>query len=511
MASTAEASPARPGVTTAGFAVALGHLLLWAALDAMPFQDLPNHVARAVVIGDLVFDGGARFGQWFRFEWQAIPYVLGDALLVPLVRLLPADVAARVWTALAWVALPAALYVLLRTWRCPPFVIATSLVLALYLATDTFFVLGFANFRLAVALVLLGVAAWERLQAAPDRAGRWAAFLAAALAGYLMHLSALVFLIAAVGTLGALRLAGRRARLFPLLAAGVPLLLLFAWHVLVREPPDPALDVYPDAGRKLLRLASSLVRFRTPLEIAVFLGFSVALALPILLAARRIPARAVELLALAVAFFAVYLVLPEQKGAVWSVDNRSLALAWLWLAVAAATAADVGRFRGAFAAATVAVAAVNLAVLAVSLLPANAKMREFRALAREVPRGAVLLPVLTLPRHGGTNPFVHAACFATLEADAVNPYLFSGDENLPMRYFRFRHRPRAPWPFWYQYDLPPRSWHGIAEEYDYLFVSLPADWSRIPLRAEIVAENGTAALARLVDGRGQRTASHADR
>ena len=66
------------------------------SLAGLPFQDVPNHVARAVVIGDLLFDGGRRFGAHFTFDWQLVPYILGDLLLLPFARWLPPDVAGRV-------------------------------------------------------------------------------------------------------------------------------------------------------------------------------------------------------------------------------------------------------------------------------------------------------------------------------------------------------------------------------------------------------------------------------
>ena len=50
-------------------------------LTSLPLQDYPNHVARAVVLGDLIFHHGARFGQVFSFHIVAAPYLLTDLLL----------------------------------------------------------------------------------------------------------------------------------------------------------------------------------------------------------------------------------------------------------------------------------------------------------------------------------------------------------------------------------------------------------------------------------------------
>jgi hypothetical protein len=121
-------------------------------------------------------------------------------------------------------------------------------------------------------------------------------------------------------------------------------------------------------------------------------------------------------------------------------------------------------------------------------------MREYRALAAQVPRGAVVLPIVTQPKRGYTNPTAHAASFATVDRDAIVPYTFSGDVGMPMKYFRFRHRPDAPWQFWYQAGFPPEGGADVLARYAYLLVELPADWQRIPVTGRIVHRNEAAAL-----------------
>lgn len=474
----------------------LGYALLWCALDATPFQDVPNHVSRAVVIGDLLFDGGARFGDVFEFHWVAIPYLLGDLLLLPLVRAFPPDVAARAWVALEWASLPLAVAVLLRTWRCSGWAVAVGALLATYLATDTFFLMGFANFRLGVALVLLGLAAWERAQHAPLY---WLAYAAAVVAAWLMHLSALVFLAGTTALLAALRAAEGRLAWRRALAIALPALALLAWHLAFREPPNLAPSLQPSAAVKALRVASPLVRFSDPADYALCAGFVLLVFVPLLAGLRgRLSDLQVELCVLAVAFLGLYFVLPLQKGAIWAIDNRALALAWVYAALAALVTVDrlPGRLRAGWAAGACLLSAANLALLAAVLVPDNASMRDYRALAASVPRGATLLGVVTQPMQGATNPLAHAASYATILADAVVPYTFSGNEQMPMRYFRFRHRPDAPWQFWYQQSLRPAHLASTVARYDYLLVGLPVDWRRLPPGLEIVDANASAALVR---------------
>jgi hypothetical protein len=478
------------------FAIATAYLVLWAALAGLPFQDVPNHVARAVVIGDLLFDGGRRFGEHFTFEWQAVPYILGDLLMLPLARWLPADVAGRVLVVLEWVSLPAAVAFLLHAWRAPPATRLIGLALSLYLATDLFFVLGFAAFRFGIALVLAALAAWEL--AFRTGAVRWwlGYFLLAGLA-YLTHLSALAFLVAAVGMLSAVRLVERREPLLRLVLAGVPLLTLLAWHVLGREPLNAAPPLQPTAELKLFRLAAPLARFGQDAsgDVALLAAFA-TVAIGVALAAARRNAATVEreLAVLTAAFVGLYFVLPEEQGPIWAIDSRALALAWLWLGLLVAFAAPRLAWTRPIAAAALGLAAANVVVLAAHLRPEDRAMRTYRELAARVPAGAVVLPVVTRPRRGFTNPTAHAASFATLDRGAIVPYTFSGDVGMPMTYFRFRARPEAPPQFWYQAGSAPDAVRDAIAGYGYLLVELPADWSRIPVTGRVTDRNGAAAL-----------------
>jgi hypothetical protein len=475
-------------------ALAAGYLVLFAALSGLPYQDIPNHLARAIVIGDLVFDGGRRFGEQFVFTWAAVPYVLGDLLLLPLVRILPADVAGRAWVILEWLSLPLGVLALARAWRWPKSSTVLALAFSLYLATDVFFTMGFANFRMGLGLMLAALAGWEE-GLATGRARAWAAYAACAAGAYLMHLAALAFLVAAVGVVSALRLLERRERFVRLAAAGLPIVLLLAWHVLAREPADPSPALQPSAWGKLIRLGSSQMRWRDAPDTLLFLGFALPVAAAALLVARGPRSdRARELAALSGAFLGLYFVMPEAKGALWAIDNRALSLAWLFLALLAAEAAPRRGWTAPLAAGAFAIAGANLVLLAARLVPDDRYMRDYRALLVAVPRGAVVLPVLTQPKRGYTNTVAHASSFATIDRDAVVPYTFSGDVGMPMHYFRFRHRPPAPPQFWYQAGYAPPGGARALDRFPYLLVDLPADWTRIPVDGRVVARNRAVAL-----------------
>jgi hypothetical protein len=219
--------------------------------------------------------------------------------------------------------------------------------------------------------------------------------------------------------------------------------------------------------------------------------------------------RALEALALAVAFAAVYLVLPEIKGKVWGVDIR--ALPFLWLFTAFATVQRLGA-PGArrLALVVVALALVELVALGTTLAPDNATMRRYREVAEHVPPGSRVLAVITRPRRGVVSPTAHAGSFAMIYADAVVPYTFTGNLDAPMPYFNFRMRPPPfPWQWWYLNHEPAVPPTRLVTGYDYLLIQLPVDWSRLPVTMDVVRGNDAVVLARVRRGPPARTAAAA--
>jgi len=69
-----------PWLAIACGALALAHCALFLGLANLPILDLPNHSARARVMADLLFQGGARFGTLYTLQPGIVPY-LGAGLL----------------------------------------------------------------------------------------------------------------------------------------------------------------------------------------------------------------------------------------------------------------------------------------------------------------------------------------------------------------------------------------------------------------------------------------------
>src|SRR5262249_24875695 len=116
------------------------------------------------------------------------------------------------------------------------------LLLSLYLATDWFFLMGFLNFRAGVAMLIATLGLVEILR----REWSWLLFtlyVAAVVLDYLMHLSPVFFLVAALGVTALMRLKLRTTTLRAETLLFIPVLAVLMWHFTVgnlyREPGDP--------------------------------------------------------------------------------------------------------------------------------------------------------------------------------------------------------------------------------------------------------------------------------
>ena len=476
-------------------ALAVGYAVLLWSLAGLPFHDFPNHVARSVVMADLTFHGGERFGQVFSGEFRFIPYMLGDVMLTLLVEACGADAGARIWLILAVGSFPLAVGVYLRSTGSSQFSLLIGCLVSLYLATDWFFLMGFASFRVALSLVLLSLAAWQTFMRTGS-ASSYMLFLCLVVAGYLMHLSALVFAAVGIGAVSLAALVHKRVSLRRTIAGGLVIAALWGWYFF---------SAGAGHGGEVLERASivqKIIRMKLPffhLSTYVLLGLFLAGCAVMRTAWRQAwrHERFQNACVLVVAFFLVYAVLPIETTATWEIDSRALPLVWLFVLFATLAAAEsVGAEKTAVIAVSMLLAAANLSLLWAELEPPNAVILEYRKMAAQVPPGARVLPVRT-PAPFSVDPYGHAGAFVTIDAGGITPYLFSANRGFPMQYFRYRQEAYTPAAAWYIKDLPV-DWPKIQAEYDYMLLRLPYDEKRIGVPTQVVAHNRQAALLKIV-------------
>ena len=491
----------------AGLVLILAYCILFVLLSPLPVQDFPDHLARAVAMDDLLFHGGMRFGAIFHFHLEWIPYLLGDLILTGAVAVLGPTGGAALWILLVFISLPCAALFYLRVRGIDPTSRSLALLLSVYFATDWFFLMGFLSFRLAVAMLIATLALVELLRR------KWSYPLFALYAGavvldYLMHLSPIIFLFAALGVTGLLRLCLRTTRLRTEVALFVPVLAVLAWHFTIavhyREPTDPVAGSYlwGTLQSKLARLGSEFFHFSPSTDVLLVLLLAACLFIRTGVPRWRDLHRplVLEMLALAVLFVATYFALPIGYAEAYYVDTRPLPLASFFFMAACLAlprpdpVTHPRRERLAFLLAVL-LAVTNLAYLARHFVAESAWVAQYRSVVAAIPVHGRVLPVYTHGGEGSVVPYLHVSGFVSMDRAAVEPYVFAGDNGNPMKYFRYLHRPYDPEETWYgEIPRPPIDWHTVARDYDFVVITKPFNPAALALATRTVTENSSAAL-----------------
>src|ERR1700730_11451568 len=148
-----------------------------------PLLDYPDHLARPFVLAHLA-DPAFTFSRFYRADWGAYPYLGMDASLAVLGRLFPIETAGRIFLSLCVLALPAAAWFFLR--QVNPGEDAAALWMLL-IAGNVFFLEGFLNFDLSLAVGFLELGFWLSWLAKRGIA-RWVATLVMFTALFFTHL-----------------------------------------------------------------------------------------------------------------------------------------------------------------------------------------------------------------------------------------------------------------------------------------------------------------------------------
>ena len=485
-------------------------------LTSFPMQDYANHVARADVMADLLFHHGSRFGQVFQVHLTPLPYVLPDLILMSAVEIFGVAAGAAVFSALVILSLPCALLFYARSCNIPrrarPFVF----LLGLYLSIDWFFIAGFLAFQLSLALIVMSLALAEILRR------RWsapvfAAYLLVLVVGYLTHLTAPLFMAAALGVSGLVRLWYGTSTLRREICLLTPLAALLVAYFAVMAPSHVhTAAVMKDWGgpggkrpwvNKIRNLRYGFMGFDRQVTMSTLILFAACLLWPVYRARDRLTLRNaafVEQLALVATFLGVYGVLPFEDQVTQYVSIRALPMVTIALVFASLrlpTEESAGRIFGdprlVGLAALLAVA--NLVYAAVPLTSNNTWINHYRAIAASVPQGAYVLSVHT---ETSQQYIVHVASHVVTDRGAFTPYLFSANFGDAMAYFSYKNPRYTPDFHWYRAQLHGGKlaadnavdWDRVACDYDFLLVTMPYDPALIRLPTVKIASNDAATL-----------------
>jgi hypothetical protein len=454
----AEATPAH-SVLASTVVRLTGALILAAMLLAPiwiaafpPLLDYPNHLARAFVLAHLN-DSHFTFPQFYRSDWGAYPYLGMDASLAVLGRIFPIETAGRVFLSLCAVALPGAAWFFLR--QAQPEAEAASLW-SLLIAYNVFFLEGFLNFDLSIAMGFLALGLWLRWLR-KEGAGRWIAALAAFTALYFTHL--LGFGIAGLIIVGYLALSCRPLRDWLLSGALVLPGLAFYLHS-SRVGLSAGEIVFHGWEDKVDSLGMILHGYWPWLD---WISLA-ALAIWFLAAWWHNPEFRWEKkwIAIAAFLFALFWVIPWMWGEGSDLDIRVLP----FLFVAILAAARVGRRANILV-------AIPLLLFAARTWSVTQHFRDVQpvlaGLARSfdaVPRGALVLPIVEGDEDPIERPFTHFWAYGVIRRGWFSPYLMDAPGETPMRIIHESYTPDGFWNL--VYEEPP-DWQQVRNDYEYVW------------------------------------------
>jgi hypothetical protein len=383
-----------------------------------PLLDYPNHLARM----HLLMQGGDAF---YAVRWAVLPNLAEDLIVPPLARLIPLDIAAKLFLVMIFALLSGGAIWLNRvasgSWRLWP-------LLAFLLLYNRTFLWGFLNYLFGVGVALGGAALWLVLEGKRI----WLRILSSllvALACFFSHIAAFSFYALLILGIEAVPAAAELlARRWPALSRRVvlagaqfaaPLVLLFdGW----RQPAGGTISSTA-VWRKADLLFSVFDNYDRAFDIAcfaLFLGLIGALAW-----ARRLGIER-RLGCAAGIVFLTYLLLPSQILGGSGTDHRLPTALFLLL-----VAATAPRFPNRRIAAGVGVGAALLLIVRLGVIEhvwreADRVYSDDLVGIDELPRGARL--ALAHPPdlfHVSPVPEVHLAALAIPRRGAFVPSLFA--------------------------------------------------------------------------------------
>jgi hypothetical protein len=404
------------------FALVCAPLLL---TPVPPLVDYPNHLARMYLLAELGHTPALQ--PFYAVAWRPVPNLAMDALVPPLLRVLPLEWAGKLFLAATYFILaagPAALNrVLFGRWSAWP-------CLAFLLIYNRLLLSGFLNFLFGLGLALCCFAVWIALrQRGP--ALRLAIGGVMAIAVYFAHLMAFGVYGALIvgyeaGLLWRAR-AGVRDVLRALFMAGlpfVPALALFLGYLFAVMdfvmPGEPVL-YFSRPWRKFDLLFNVFDAYSRPIDVACFafavlgLGFAYW---------RRWLRLAPEIVAPFVFLGMIYLIMPSGLLSEYGADRRLPLVMALVLVGGSAWCLPAARTQRVFFGAAAALLLFRLAMVAISWQASGRIYAQILDGMDLLPRGARLAVAYPSTSFVAT-PVVQLPALAIARRDVFVPTLFA--------------------------------------------------------------------------------------
>src|SRR5262245_43783371 len=216
-----------------------------------PLLDYPNHLARSYILRQLQ-DESHGLHKYYRADWGPFPYLVEDLSLIALQGLFAVATAGKIFLSIVLLAIPFSAWFFLRQANPGNDALAAWASLSSY---NSFFLMGFINSTLAIAVCFLALGLGLRFLARPSPATWVVAFLTVSFL-YFTHLWG--FLVAGFVLIAYIMLQSvSRRTLMEMLACGLWFLpgALLYWYVRGGTRPP---TVFPGPVAKILGLAEPI-------------------------------------------------------------------------------------------------------------------------------------------------------------------------------------------------------------------------------------------------------------
>ncbi len=401
-----------------------------------PLLDYPNHLARMYLLANL--DHAPVLRQFYQLAWRPLPDLAMDALVPPLLHVMPLEWAGKLFLVATYALLTSGVAVLHRVlfgrwsaWPC----------LAFLLIYNRLLLWGFLNFLFGLGLALWAFAAWAAWR---ERGVAWrlGCGLVLALAVYFAHLMAF-------GVYGALVLSYeaamlRREHASPLAAARallvafLPLLPPLALFAMIFIPLHGSAGMaafgiqFARPVRKLDLLFNVFDAYSRPADIACFAAALLGMGLAYWRHwVRLAPGIGVVLIVLA----ALYLLMPSTLFGATSADHRLPLVMALLLIGGSTWQAPSRSLQRVFFGAALAMLVLRLGMVATSWQASGRVYAEILPGLDLLPEGgclAVAYPGEDI--HAEATPLVHLPVLAIARREAFVPSLFTYASQQPVAF-----------------------------------------------------------------------------
>ena len=411
--------------------------------------DYPNHLASAFALAHLN-DPAYHLNRFYAADWKTYPYLTMDLILVGLQNFVSIDIAGRLLLSLCVLGVPAAAWFFMR--RANPGQEGLA-VWSLLVSTNLFFFLyGFINLQLGLALCLILTGVWLRHLELPTTFS-WCALPVLATLLYFTHLMS--FGVAGwVMTIYALAARPGRRQLVFSWALFVPGALLYL-HATWGLHASRALQ-FRGVAAKATGLLTAVLSYSPSID---FITLLVAVG-AVIWARRGRPKpdwnrRWVWVIG---CLFALYCVFPASYGAGMDADRRLLP----FIVILALAALRVTPRRGRVLAAVAATLfVVRSAALEIQSLREQPHLASLAAAFRAIPQGARVLPLIDW---AGGGPLVerHFWAYGVIERGWFSPVLFHDPGVQP-----FAIKPGVYNPYGAVFaEVESPDWNAIRRDYD---------------------------------------------